>query len=65
MSNGENSVRTFECPSPDCSYTTGGGSELAEHVNVEHPGEYKRRDWPDTEAGRATRWRDSSEDDEE
>ncbi|WP_226043376.1 hypothetical protein [Natrinema sp. DC36] len=54
-------VRTYGCPSPDCSYTAGGSAELLEHVNTEHSGEYKREDWPDTPAGRAGR----AEDDEE
>ncbi|MFC7216518.1 hypothetical protein ACFQO4_20880 [Saliphagus sp. GCM10025334] len=57
--------QTFECPSPDCSHSTGGAAELAEHVNTEHPGEFRRKDWPATEAGRGTRARDRAEDDEE
>lgn len=62
----DKSVRTFECPSPDCSYTTGGGSELAGHVNAEHSGEYQRENWPDTEVGRLARGvRESSEEDDE
>ena len=51
----DSSVRTFDCPSPDCEYTPGGTAELLEHVNTKHAGEYQRDDWPDTAAGRATR----------
>lgn len=54
-------VRTYDCPSPDCDYTTGGSAELLEHVNTEHAGEYKREDWPDTEVGRASRAEDGEE----
>ena len=61
----DKSVRTFECPSPDCSYTTGEGSELARHVNAEHPGEYRRDDWPDTEASQHTSGVVNSEENDE
>ncbi|WP_226043460.1 hypothetical protein [Natrinema sp. DC36] len=46
----------WSCPSPDdCSFTTDDIEELRDHVNSEHAGEYQRRDWPDTEAGRESR----------
>lgn len=48
-------VKVYECPSPDCNFTAGGSAELLEHVNTEHPGEYRRDDWPDTESGRESR----------
>lgn len=55
------------CPSPDCDFETDEISELTEHINSEHPGEFKRDDWPDTPAGRAARAPDDDEeeDDEE
>ncbi|UTF55881.1 hypothetical protein [Natronosalvus rutilus] len=56
--------RSFVCPSPDCSHSTGGAAELAEHVNTEHSGEFRRKDWPATEAGRASLARDRVEDKE-
>ena len=47
---------TYECPSPDdCGFEAETGADLAEHVNQEHSGEYRRPDWPDTPAGRAGR----------
>ncbi len=58
-------AKTYDCPSPDCSFTTGGIAELLEHVNGHHPGEYQREDWPDTEAGRATREADRDDEDDE
>ena len=60
-------VRTYECPSPDCSRTFGAIEEFTEHINTEHAGEYQRDDWPDTPAGRQTRRdrRSGDEDDEE
>lgn len=55
----------LECPSPDeCDFTADSGAELAEHVNSEHAGEYRRDDWPDTEAGRAARRPDKDDEDE-
>ncbi|MFC7216185.1 hypothetical protein ACFQO4_19160 [Saliphagus sp. GCM10025334] len=59
------SPRSSLCPSPDCSHSTGGAAELAEYVNTEHPGEFRRKDWPATEAGRGTRTRGLAEDEEE
>ncbi|WP_312908482.1 hypothetical protein [Natronosalvus caseinilyticus] len=56
--------RSFVCPSPDCSHSTGGAAELAEHVNTEHPGEFRRKDWPATEAGQASRARNRAVDEE-
>ena len=45
---------TYLCPSPDdCPFVAETGAELAEHVNAEHAGEWRRDDWPDTPAGRA------------
>lgn len=35
------------CPAPECEFSMHDTSELAAHVNVEHPGEYNRPDWPD------------------
>lgn len=56
--------RVYVCPSPDdCEFSAGGAAELLEHVNSEHPGEYQRPDWPDTEAGRQSR--SSGRDDED
>lgn len=58
------STRVYECPSPDdCEFAAGGAPELLEHVNSEHPGEYQRPDWPDTEAGRSRE--DGHEDEDE
>lgn len=55
---------TYDCPSPgDCSFDADDATALLEHVNTDHPGEYQRDGWPDTEAGRASR--ESGEDDEE
>lgn len=49
-------TRIYPCPSPyDCQFTTDESSELAEHVNSEHAGEFKRDDWPDMPAGRRMR----------
>ncbi|WP_312912748.1 hypothetical protein [Natronosalvus caseinilyticus] len=53
--------RSFVCPSTDCSHSTGGAAELAEHVNTEHPGEFRRKDWPATEAGSKARTREQDE----
>lgn len=54
-----------ECPSPDdCEFTTDSAADLAEHVNTVHAGEYRREDWPDTEAGRTTRMPDQDDEDE-
>ncbi|WP_247001095.1 hypothetical protein [Halosolutus gelatinilyticus] len=54
------------CPSPDdYEFETDEISELTEHINSEHAGEYQREDWPDTEAGRAARPKAEAEDDEE
>ena len=58
-------TKAYECPAPDCSFTTGGIAQLTEHVNSEHPGEYRRDDWPDTDAGRAARLRDRGDEDED
>ncbi|WP_276257201.1 hypothetical protein [Halomontanus rarus] len=58
-------AKTYDCPSPDCSFIAGGIAELTEHINTTHPGEYKREDWPDTEAGRATRERDRGDENDE
>lgn len=56
----------YACPSPDeCPFTTDDSVDLAEHIEREHPGEYKRPDWPDTEAGRAARTRDENEEDDD
>lgn len=60
----DSSVRTYDCPSPDCEFATGGAAELSEHVNTEHAGEYQREDWPDTDAGRATRDADREDSEE-
>jgi hypothetical protein len=57
-------VRTYDCPSPDCSRTFGAREEFSEHINTEHAGEYQREDWPDTKAGRASR-RDRADSDKE
>ena len=59
------SDRIYECPAPDCGHEAPEIAELTEHINSEHPGEYRRPDWPDTEAGRAARSRDQDEDDED
>lgn len=57
-----NSIRTWSCPSPDdCGFTAGGAAELLEHVNSEHPGEYQRDDWPDTDAARDKKQQDDSD----
>ncbi|ELY53652.1 hypothetical protein C491_20971 [Natronococcus amylolyticus DSM 10524] len=62
----DSAVETYECPSPDCSQNFGAQAEFTEHINAEHAGEYNRKDWPDTPAGRASRRdRASDEDDEE
>ncbi|RQG93714.1 hypothetical protein [Natrarchaeobius oligotrophus] len=46
----------YTCPSPDpCPFTTDEITELTEHINSEHGGEFAREDWPDTPAGRAAR----------
>ncbi len=58
-------AKTYECPSPDCGYTSGGIAELLEHVNGDHAGEYKRETWPDTPAGRAARKADRDDEDDE
>lgn len=40
---------TYSCPSPDdCPFTTDEISELSDHINTEHPGEFQRDDWPDS-----------------
>ncbi|QCS44668.1 hypothetical protein [Natrinema versiforme] len=61
MTNNTGEVKMWECPSPDCSFATGGSAELLEHVNSEHPGEYQRDDWPDTDAARAKKQQDGSD----
>ncbi len=58
-------AKTYDCPAPDCPFGTGGIAELLEHVNGQHPGEYQREDWPDTEAGRAAREADRDDGDDE
>lgn len=61
----DNVTETHECPSPDCSRTFSAISELTEHINTKHAGEYQRDDWPDTETGRQSRRdRDEENDDE-
>lgn len=56
--------RIYQCPSPDdCSFTSGGAAELADHVNTEHSGEYRRDGWPDTPAARAATSTDEEEND--
>lgn len=58
--------RIHTCPSPDdCDFTTPDVGELAAHINDAHPGEFKREDWPDTAAGRASRAVADGESDEE
>jgi len=57
--------QTYDCPSPDCEIETRDISKLTEHVNGQHPGEYKREDWPDTEAGRAARVPDRDDENDE
>jgi len=53
---------TYECPSPDdCGFVAENPTALLEHVNSEHPGEYKHPDWPDTDAARADGESDSNE----
>ena len=44
------------CPSPDgCNFTTDEITELTDHMNSAHAGEYQDPRWPDTPAGRASR----------
>ena len=65
-SNSSSSDQTYPCPSPDdCEFATGDATELLEHVNSEHAGEYQREDWPDTLAGRSSRTVVEDEDDGE
>lgn len=59
------SNRVYECPAPDCGYEAREISELTEHINSKHPGEYQREDWPDTDAGRAARSRDQADGEDE
>jgi len=50
------SEQTYPCPSPDnCEFVAEDATDLLEHVNAEHAGEFQRPDWPDTPAGRAGR----------
>lgn len=35
----------YECPSPGCTWTTEGVSGLAEHINENYPGGFRRDDW--------------------
>ena len=53
---------TLECPSPDCELEFEETSELTEHINDDHPGEYQRDGWPDTPAGREARAQEIIED---
>ena len=57
-------TRTKQCPSPDCDREL-PVDELADHINTEHPGEYRRDDWPDTEAGHLARVNELMEEDDE
>ena len=53
---------TYECPSPDdCGFVAETATDLLEHVNAEHAGEFQRDEWPDTPAGRAGREPDRDE----
>ncbi|WP_435551973.1 hypothetical protein [Natrinema sp. CGMCC1.2065] len=56
--------RTKECPSPDCDVEL-PIAKLATHVNEEHPGEYRRDDWPDTEVGHEARVEEVLEDNDD
>lgn len=42
-------MKVYGCPSPDCNESFDYPSNLSEHVNEDHPGEYKQPGWPDTE----------------
>ena len=39
----------YNCPDPTCLFTTDDATELSDHVNENHDGEWDEPHWPDAD----------------